>query len=118
MSQQNKSNGLDWYSAKTVFKHSVVEDGAQKPVFEDRVVLLKAGNFEEAVTKAEKEALDYCKANESVVYLGYVDVYLLSEELIGERTEIYSLMRDSTLKDTEYLKHFHDTGTERIGRLE
>ena len=108
----------EWYSAKTIFKHSVVDGGAQKSVFEERVVLLKATDFREAIEKAEAEAAAYCSASVSAIDLGYVDVYLLSEDAVGEGTEVYSLMRDSKLTDSEYLNQFHDTGNERKGRIQ
>lgn len=42
-----------------------------------------------------------------------MSVYYLPEDTVGEGTEIYSLMRDSDLSDTEYLARFHDEGYER-----
>ena len=104
---------VGWYSAKTVYRHRLVQDGVTKTVFEERVVLFRAANFEEAITKAEAEANDYCSTVEIAVYLGFVSVYYLPEETVEEGTEIYSLMRDSDLSDTEYLTRFHDEGHER-----
>ena len=102
-----------WYSAKTVYRHHLAQDGKMKTVFEERIVLFHAANFEDAIEKAEAEANDYCTAVENVVYLGFVSIYYLPEETVGDRTEIYSLMRNSDLSDTEYLARFHDDGHER-----
>ncbi len=102
-----------WYSAKTVYRHRLVQDGVPKTVFEERVVLFHAANFADAIAKAETEANKYCSAVENVVYLDLVSIYYLPEDTVGEGTEIYSLMRDSDLLDTEYLARFHDDGFER-----
>lgn len=104
---------VGWYSAKTIYRHRLVQDGATKTVFEERVVLFHAANFDEAIAKAEAKANAYFADVEIAVYLGFVDVYYLPEETVGEGTEIYSLMRDSDLSDSEYLTHFHDDGHER-----
>lgn len=104
---------VGWYSAKTVYRHRLVQDGVTKTVFEERVVLFHASNFDEAIAKAEAEANAYCSDVEIAVYLGLIDVYYLPEEAVGEGTEIYSLMRDSDLSDSEYVAHFHDGGYER-----
>lgn len=104
---------VGWYSAKTIYRHRLVQDGVTKTVFEERVVLFHAANFDEAIAKAEAEANDYCSAVEIAVYLGFVSVYYLPEEAVGDGTEIYSSMRDSDLSDKEYLARFHDDGHER-----
>ena len=104
---------VGWYSAKTVYRHRLVQEGVTKTVFEERVVLLHAANFEDAIAKAETEANRYCSAVENVVYLGFVSVYYLPEETVGNGTEIYSLRRDSNLSDMEYLSRFHEDGHER-----
>ena len=104
---------VGWYSAKSVYRHQLVQDGVTKTVFEERVVLFHAANFDEAIAKAETEANRYCSDVENVVYLGFVSVYYLPEDTVDEGTEIYSLMRDSDLSDTEYLTRFHDEGHER-----
>lgn len=102
-----------WYSAKTVYRHRLVQNGVAKTLFEERVVLFRAANFEDAIAKTETEANRYCSAVENVVYLDFVSVYYLPEETVGDGTEIYSLMRDSDLSDKEYLARFHDGGYER-----
>ena len=102
---------IGWYSAKTVYRHRLVQDGVTKAVFEERVVLFRAANFGDAT--AETEANSYCSAVENDVFLEFVSVYYLPEDRVGEDTEIYSLTRDSDLSDAEYLARFHDEGNER-----
>lgn len=104
---------VGWYSAKTVYRHQLVQGGKTKAVFEERVVLFHAANFEDAIAKAETEAKAYCSDVENVVYLGFVSVYYLPEETVEDGTEIYSSMRDSDLSEKEYLARFHNDGHER-----
>ena len=108
----------DWYSAKTVYKHHRVEAGKTKTVFEERVVLLRAAGFDDAIAKAEEEAAAYCSTDGDAIYLGFVDVFHLFDEKVGHGTEVYSLMRESKLSNKKYLDHFFDDGKERSQRHE
>jgi hypothetical protein len=92
-----------WYAAKTVYKNRYVLDGVPQCCFEDRVVLFRAASFEDAMAKAEAKATEYAAASERTVYLGFMDVYWLFEKTVGDRTEVFSLMRDSDLSEEEYL---------------
>ncbi len=92
---------------------SATGGGGQVTPFDLTVALTSSGADSDATAKAETEANRYCSAVENVVYLGFVSVYYLPEDTVGEGTEIYSLMRDSDLSDTEYLTRFHDEGHER-----
>jgi hypothetical protein len=103
----------DWYSAKTIYKHHRVEAGKTKTVFEERVVLLRATGFDDAIAKAEAEAAVYCGTDGDAIYLGFVDVFHLFDEKVGHGTEVYSLMRESGLANKKYLDHFYDDGKER-----
>jgi hypothetical protein len=99
-----------WYAAKCIFRHSSLpaEEGAF--VYEERVLLVRAASIDDAMAKAETEARHY--GSDGIEYLGFVDVYHLFAESLGDHTEAYSLMRSSTLAPTDYLNRFHDTGTE------
>jgi hypothetical protein len=103
----------EWYAAKTVCRHRGVEDGIPKTLFEERVVLLHAADFEDAIAKGELEAQEYSRSTEDVVYTGYINVYRLDADVVAHSTEIFSLMRESDLPDRDYLDHFYDDGKER-----
>jgi hypothetical protein len=103
----------EWYAAKTIYKHHCIEDGTPKTLFEERIVLLQASDFEDAISKAETEAAEYCSTNRDIVYLDFVDVFHLFDETIGHGTEIYSLIRESQLSGKDYLDRFYDDGKER-----
>ncbi|MBI3828815.1 MAG: DUF4288 domain-containing protein [Planctomycetes bacterium] len=102
-----------WFSGRTIFRHKEKENGNMKTVYEERIVLFTAKNFNEAISKAEKEARKYCCAYKGVAFLGFVDAYELVDSKIGSGTEIFSLMRESNLAPKKYLDRFFDTGKER-----
>lgn len=107
-------NSPEWFAAKTVCKHQRVEEGgASKTLFEERVVLLQAADFEDAIARGEVEAQEYCRGIRDVTYTGYIHVYRLFAGTVGHGTEVFSLMRESELSDKDYLDHFYDDGRER-----
>jgi hypothetical protein len=104
-----------WYSAKCIFFHKGLRDESDVPVYEERIVLLKADSFDQAIEQAEEDAVQYASDVEDCEYCGFVDVYHLYDEAVGHGTEIYSLMRSSSLSIEDYLSTFYDTGAERSG---
>jgi hypothetical protein len=101
-----------WYGAKCIFLHTGI-DSAPRRVYEERVILVRAEGFDEAITRAEAMAEEYAKDVGGCSYTGYVDVFHIYDEHIGDGVEIYSLMRVSDLSKGEYLNRFYDTGAER-----
>ncbi|CAN5727990.1 hypothetical protein BH23PLA1_BH23PLA1_17660 [soil metagenome] len=105
-----------WYSARCVFRQTGFRTGSDAAVYEERIVLLRADSFESATRKAEQEAGAY--TSESVEDLGFVDVYHLCEAVVGDGSEVFSLMRTSEIGPEEYNTRFFDTGSERCRRDE
>ena len=87
-------------------------DGSAPPVYEERIVLFRAPNFEEAMKLAEDEARAYASQSAGREYLEYVDIFHLFETEVGHGTEVFSLMRRSALPPAEYMKAHFDTGQE------
>lgn len=111
MKKKKTEKRESWFGAKCVFVYpSGTLDDAQ--LYEERVILLTAIDFDQAIAKAEKEAHSYAKERECI-YTGFVNVFRIFDDDIVGGTEVYSLMRSSALNPDEYLNHFHDTGTER-----
>jgi hypothetical protein len=106
-----------WYAAKTVYKKWYVLDGVAQTCFEERVVLFRAASFKDAIAKAEAEAKRYAASSERSVYLGFMDIYWLFEETVGDTTEVFSLMRDSDLSEEEYLARYYGDGDETLRAL-
>jgi hypothetical protein len=101
-------DGKLWFSARTIYEHDKPGDG----LFEERIVLIRAADFDEAFRRAEEEAKSYAEAVGGT-YTGYASLYELAEEEIGDGAEVFSLMRDSDLPAEEYIEHFFATGNER-----
>lgn len=104
-------NDEPWYCAKCLFQLHELSRQSGKPVYEERMVLLRAADFDEAIRKAEAEARDYA-AGEDVEYLGYVHVYHIYDAEPGDGTEVFSLMRTTDLPPEAYIEHYHDDGME------
>lgn len=102
-----------WYGVRCIFSHGEVDDGA-RTLFEERIVLVRAESFDEAIAKAEAEAENYAAdlAGETQ-YLGDADAYHLALSEIEEGSEIFSLMRTSELGPKDYVSRFFQTGAER-----
>jgi hypothetical protein len=105
--------GEPWYGVRLVYRHT----GFSQPTYEERVLLVRAASFDEAITKAEQLSKDY--EGETTTYVGYAMAFHVADEngpCIGEGVEVFSLMRTSDLDVDAYLDRFHDTGNERAGR--
>jgi hypothetical protein len=103
----------EWFAAKTVCRHERDSDGKRGTLFEERVVLLRATDFDDAIAKGEIEVQEYCRGLREVAYVEYINVYRLEADTIGDGTEVFSLMRESKLSDSDYLDHFYDDDNER-----
>lgn len=102
----------EWYGAKTVYSVNYKKRKNVMNLYEERVVLVKATSFDEALLEAEKEANYYADEND-MKYLEYVNVFKLYDETIKDKTEVFSLMRDSKLAPDKYIDKYFDTGKER-----
>ncbi|MEU4164644.1 hypothetical protein [Actinoplanes sp. NPDC026670] len=97
----------NWYATRCVFEFDNLDDN---PVYEERVTLWRAPDFDTAIALAETEAEEY--AEDLCAFTGLVQAYHLFEAP-GHGAEVFSLMRNSTLSTDDYLTRFFDTGDER-----
>lgn len=69
--------------------------------------------MDEAITRAEAEAADYAATIDDSPdqYLDLAQGYMLSDHP-GDGSEVFSLIRTSTLDPTDYLDTFFDSGDE------
>ena len=109
----------EWYSVKCVFEHDGLAEGSERTVYEERVVILRAAGFDDAIEQGEAEAQQYVeKLGDSVRYAGFIDAYRTGEKKLANGMEVYSLMRGTTLAREEFLTHYYDDGTERSQRVQ
>ncbi|MFI0352460.1 DUF4288 domain-containing protein [Actinomadura sp. 9N407] len=98
-----------WYGVRCVFRWSHEEER----LYEENVTIWRAASFDEAIAKAETEALEYA-ATCNGRYLDFAQAYFIGEdEMIGEGSEVFSLMRTSELDRDAYVTRYFDTGQER-----
>jgi pentatricopeptide repeat protein len=101
---------MEWFSVRSVYRF---EGGAKgRDVYEERVVLFKAEDFDAAIAKAEIEADGYVADLEDGEVVPIFQCYAMVDEP-GDGAEIFSLMRVNDLEPDTYIDHFFDTGEER-----
>lgn len=108
----------EWYAAKCIFQHDGLSSEEGQTVYEERVILLRADSFEEAIALGEAEAQDYAQKVGDARYCDFITVFHLFPSSVGHGTEVYSLMRRSPLAPDDFINHYHDDGTERTNELE
>ena len=94
-----------WYSAKCIFRH--LETESRRQIYEERIVLLKAKDSDTAIKKAEKNAIKYCEDIEDCEPAGLIDVFELYDEIVGDKTEIFSSIQSNELSPEDYLSQFY-----------
>jgi hypothetical protein len=104
----------NWFGVRCVFELDPAVGADSEPrVFEERVTIWQAGDFDSAIELAETEALDYATILDAK-YAGLAQAYRI-EGTPAQGTEVFSLIRRSELPPREYLTAFFDTGREMQG---
>jgi hypothetical protein len=97
-----------WFAARTVYEHDQPGDG----LFEERIILVRAASFDEAMERAQAEAATYAE-QVTCAFTGYITVFEIAEEQLSDGMEVFSVMRDSDLSAEDYIDRFYTTGDER-----
>lgn len=108
-----------WYGIRCLFRQ--IENKRWGPTdlaegracYEERITIWRASSMEDAIARAEADAVEYASILEAE-YLGFAQAYSFDDEP-EDGTEVFSLMRDSSLDTATYLDTFFDTGSERQG---
>ncbi|WP_435021000.1 DUF4288 domain-containing protein [Tundrisphaera sp. TA3] len=100
-----------WYAARCIF---CLEQPDQLTTYEERVILVRADSWEQAIRMAEEEAEEYVAMSEGWSYSGFLQIFHLFDRAIGHKSEVFSLMRTSELGLREYIDRFFDTGDEHL----
>ena len=101
-----------WYGVKCLLEHAGLSEDTTAHVYEERIVLLRAVSFEEAVLRAERDATEYAKPIKAR-YLGYSNAYKLDVDSISDATEVYSLMREVPMPPEDFITRYYDDGTDK-----
>jgi hypothetical protein len=106
-----------WFAVRCVFRSLEAEvEGAS--AYEERITLWRAESFEDAIDRAETEALAYAAETPGTEYLDLAQAFQLGVEgTVGDGDEVFSLIRDSDLDADAYLDRFFDDGEEYQGEV-
>jgi hypothetical protein len=111
MDESNNATSVEgWFSVRCIFKD------LDSDIYEERITLWRAQDFDHAIALAEAEADEYAQAIGGLEYLNFAQAYHLADEP-ESGSEIFSLMRDSPINRQEYLDTFFDTGSERQSKM-
>jgi hypothetical protein len=95
-----------WFGVRCVFRWS------RPSTYEERITLWEADSLDDAIAQAESEARAYAERLNSE-FLDIAQAYWIGADRPQAGSEVFSLMRDSTLDSDDYLDAFYDTGRER-----
>jgi hypothetical protein len=102
-----------WYSVRSIFKLSGSSDGQRPPLFEERVVILRAASPEQALEKGRAEAKRYSQGETQPRMLAHIVVFSILEEELAEGEEVWSCLRKIEISDEEFLDRIYEG--EQIG---
>jgi hypothetical protein len=92
-----------WYSVRSVFRSDRVVDGRPERLFEERVVVFRASNSEEALSKGTAEAQRHSATETHPTMLDHIVAFALWEEELCEGEEVWSCLRQSGDSDKQFL---------------
>lgn len=108
-----EQDDVGWFSVRCVYRVGS-DPGIQ--LYEERLTLWRAEDFDQAIELAEAEALRYAAEQPDTRYLGLAQAYRLFDTP-EHGAEVFSLLRESSLPPEPYLTRFFDTGEERQGTI-
>ena len=101
---------LEWYAVKGLFRW-FFKRSKKTSCVEERIVLFRARNFDDAFSKASKEAKAYCledpKANFRIEPMGWWDAFYLFDETAKDSTEVYSRLIETKLSTKSFVKRYY-----------
>jgi hypothetical protein len=101
-----------WYGVKCLLEHAGLSQDTAAHVYEERIVVLRAVSFEDALLRAERDATEYAKPI-NARNLGYSNAYKLDADSIEDATEVFSVMRELPMSPTDFITRYYDDGARR-----
>jgi hypothetical protein len=98
-----------WYAVRSLFRIP----GEAESAYEERITLWQAASLDDALARAEAEAVEYAAFMGSEHLAGLAQAYPLADAPPRDGAEVFSLIRDSALPPKPYLDRFFTTGRER-----
>ena len=100
---------MRWYNVRAIYLHGRDADGG---VFEERLVLFQAADFERAMALAEAESREYLAINAGFMRVGNWAAFSLHREAEHlHNVEVWSVLSESTAEAADYYRlryHAHE----------
>ena len=106
----NDTENVDWFAVRCIIDHGQ-DDERKGHAYEERITLWRAASFDEAMERAEAEAIEYAAILTDVRVTDLVQAFKLFEQP-GDGAEVFSLIRLHESPPDAYIDAFFDTGTE------
>ncbi len=106
-------NPQAWYGAKCLFHHRDLTKRNKKPTYEERITIVRARSYPEAVRKGEAEARNYARCLGKVDYLGFISVFEMFAKAMKDGAEVYSIIRSINVPPETFITRYYDDGTFR-----
>jgi hypothetical protein len=104
-----------WYSVRFIFVHTPA-DPAEPTTYQERITVWLASSVDEAFKRAEIEAKAYVQTLDpqrwALHEVALEQSYLHVGEL-GDGSEVFSQIRNSTLRPDQYISMYTDAGSHR-----
>jgi hypothetical protein len=98
-----------WYAVRCLFQGA---DGPET-TYEERITLWQAASLDDAIARAQAEALEYAEFAGLSRVTGFEQSYPLADAPPRDGAEVFALTRSSPLPPQRYVEEFFDTGRER-----
>ncbi|MFN8159002.1 MAG: hypothetical protein U0R68_16405 [Candidatus Nanopelagicales bacterium] len=105
-----------WYAVRCVIRWRGAS--RRRRLYEERITLWRASDFDDAIARAETEAARYVEnaghdRTSPHRCLDLVQAYRIDEDVVpGDGVEVFSLLRSSDLGPRRYVNRFFATGDE------
>ena len=100
------ADGITLYGIRSHFLFKKADDpNTPENLYEERLIVVKAQSYEDALELGFKEAEHYATVNK-MKRLHYVESYEIDSKKLGFGIELYSYLRGTVLDEDEYLKTF------------
>ena len=101
-----------WYGVKCLIEKIGLSEVPDAHVYEERVVIFRASDFDDAMEQAEREASEYAQQSGGH-YIGYCNAFKIDSAKIENGTEVYSVMREVTASPSEFITRYYDDGRDK-----
>jgi Domain of unknown function (DUF4288) len=92
-----------WFSVRSIFRLPASADGQRPPLFEERVVVIRAVSSGEALEKGRAEAKRYSESDTSPRMLEHLVAFCIWEEELADGEEVWTCLRELDASDEEFL---------------